>query len=249
IRAGSLQTSASCSSAEGILRLPANWTRRGDRFFARGSTCAGDVPSCAARRRFSPSPRPPLQPPYQNPQRSAPAWDTLKAGRDWPALPTVRSEAVGPIGPWSIALNFAGEVRSVVGTAAAFIDSLLRVWAKGPGHIDDATFVDSGGGDRFWGLVLFAPAFERSQLIELIGAGPSPAMIHPGDHKKTKPVVLVRAHLLQDGIVIRDGIQGGDRAVGTSVAPTVIHEELAPACFEFCQIWPDGVDLFPVQKC
>ena len=46
-------------------------------------------------------------------------------------LPTIRSEAVGPIGPWSIALNFAGEVRSVVGTATAFIDSLLRVWAKG----------------------------------------------------------------------------------------------------------------------
>ena len=164
-------------------------------------------------------------------------------------LPTIRSEAVGPIGPWSIALNFAGEVRSVVGTAAAFIDSLLRVWAKGASHVDDATFVDSGGGDRFWGLVLFAPAFECSELIELIGAGPSPAMIHPGDHKKTKPVVLVRAHLLQDGIVIRDGIQGGDRAVGTSVAPTVIHEELAPACFEFCQIRADGVDLFPVQKC
>src|SRR5207249_5575955 len=103
-------------------------------------------------------------------------------------LLTIRSEAVGPIGPWSIALNFAGEVRSVVGAAAAFIDSLLRVWAKGASHVDDATFVDSGGGDRFWGLVLFAPAFECSELIELIGAGPSPALIHPGDHKKTKPV-------------------------------------------------------------
>jgi hypothetical protein len=164
-------------------------------------------------------------------------------------LPTIRSEAVRPLGPWSIALNFAGVVRSVVGTAATFIDSLLRVWAKGASHVDDATFVDSGGGDRFWGLVLFAPAFERSQLIELIGAGPSPAMIHPGDHKKTKPVVLVRAHVFQDRLVIRDGIQGGDRAVGTSVAPTVIHEELAPACFEFRQVRVDGVDLFSVQKC
>jgi hypothetical protein len=28
-------------------------------------------------------------------------------------------------------LNFAGEVRSVVGTAAALIDGLSRVWAKG----------------------------------------------------------------------------------------------------------------------
>src|SRR6266851_8617657 len=143
-----------------------------------------------------------------------------------------RSESVGRIGPWSIALNFAGVVPGVVGTAASFIDSPLRVWAKGASHVDDATFVDSGGGDRFWGLVLFAPAFERSQLIELIGAGSSPAMIHPGDHKKTKPVVLVRADVFQDGLVIRDGIESGDRATRTSVAPTVIHEELAPARFE-----------------
>jgi hypothetical protein len=32
------------------------------------------------------------KPPYQNPQRSAPAWDTLKAGRDWPVMPTIRPE-------------------------------------------------------------------------------------------------------------------------------------------------------------
>jgi hypothetical protein len=30
--------------------------------------------------------------------------------------------------------------------------------------------------------------------------------------------------LFQDGLVIRDGIKGGDRAARTSVAPTVIHE-------------------------
>src|SRR4051794_4055039 len=85
--------------------------------------------------------------------------------------------------------------------------------------------------------------------MELIGAGPSPAMVHPGDHKKTKPVVLVRAHAFQDGLVIRDGVQGRDRAAGTAVAPTVIHEELASVCFEFRQVRVDGVDLFPVQKC
>ena len=157
-------------------------------------------------------------------------WLQLKLVRHrWHHRPVLRS------GPWSIALNFnfAVEVRSVVRTAATFIDSLLRVWAKGARHVDDATFVDSGGGDRLGGLALFAPAFERSELIELIGAGPSPAMIHPRHQKKKKPVVLVRAHLLQDGVVVRNSIQRGDRAVGTSIAPTVIQEEFAPVCFEF----------------
>ena len=172
-------------------------------------------------------------------------WLQLKLVRHrWHHRPVLRS------GPWSIALNFnfAVEVRSVVRTAATFIDSLLRVWAKGARHVDDATFIDSGGGDRFGGLALFAPAFERSELIELIGAGPSPAMIHPRYQKKTKPVVLVRAHLLQDGVVVRNSIQSGDRAVGTSIAPTVIQEEFAPVCFEFRQVRVDGVDLSTVQK-
>src|SRR5258708_25253830 len=74
-------------------------------------------------------------------------------------------------------------------------------------------------------------------------------MIHAGDHEKTKPVVLVRANEFQDGLVIRDGIQGGDRAAGTSVAPTVIHEELASASFEFRQVRVGRVDFLPVQKC
>jgi hypothetical protein len=137
----------------------------------------------------------------------------------WPTAP----EAVGSRPAEVNCPKIASEVPSVVGTAAPFIDSFLRVWAKGAGHVDEATFVDSGGADRFWGLVLFAPAFECSELIELIGAGPSPTVIHPRDHKKTKPVTLIRAHVFQDGLVIRDGIQGGDRAVGTSVAPTVIE--------------------------
>ena len=94
---------------------------------------------------------------------------------------------MGPIEPWSIALNFAGEVRSVVGTAAAFIDSLLRVWAKRAGHIDDATFVDSGGGDRFWGLVLFAPGIERGDRLELIEAGPFSAMAHADGFRSSDP--------------------------------------------------------------
>src|SRR5437660_11845044 len=41
----------------------------GNRFFARRSTCARDVPPDAPKRHFPPSPRPPLQPPHQNRHR------------------------------------------------------------------------------------------------------------------------------------------------------------------------------------
>src|SRR5262245_22187043 len=102
------------------------------------------------------------------------------------------------------------------------MDSSLRVWAKGAGHVDAATFVDSGGRDGFWGLVLFAPTFESGEGVELIGARAATAMRHAGDHEETKPILLIRAQAFQDGLVIGDGIQGGYRAAGTAVAPTVI---------------------------
>src|SRR5215204_5574903 len=119
----------------------------------------------------------------------------------------MRSETIDSIGGGSITIDFAGVVRGVVGTAGSFIDSSLRVWAKGASHVDAATFVDSSGCDGFGGLVLFAPTFERGENVELIGAGAAAAMGHAGDHEKTKPVVLRRAHVFQDGLVIRDGIQ------------------------------------------
>src|SRR5262245_12489159 len=124
----------------------------------------------------------------------------------------------------AIALGFAGVVRGVVGSAGSLVDSSLRVGAKGAGHVDAATLVDSDGGDGIGRRVLFAPAFERGEGVELIGAGAAAAMGHAGDHEETNPVVLIRAHLFQDGLVIRDRIEGGDRAAGTSVAPTVIDE-------------------------
>src|SRR4051794_18916463 len=110
-------------------------------------------------------------------------------------------------------------------------------------------FVDSSGCDGFGGLVLFAPTFERGESVELIGAGAAAAMGHAGDHEDTKPVLLIRAHVFQDGFVIGDGIKGGYRAAGTPVAPTVIDEELTPARFEFGQVRVDGVDFFPVEEC
>jgi Phenazine biosynthesis-like protein len=76
-------------SAEDTVHSP-NWPRWADRFFARRSTCARDVSPDAAKRHFPPSPRPPLQPAYQNPRRSAQARDTLKMGRDWPLMPSSR---------------------------------------------------------------------------------------------------------------------------------------------------------------
>ena len=95
----------------------------------------------------------------------------------------------------SIPLGFAGEVRGVVGAAGSFIDSSLRIWAKGAGHVDTTPFVDSSGCDGTGGLVLFAPTFERGKSVELIGAGAAAAMGHARDHEETKPVVLIRTHV------------------------------------------------------
>jgi hypothetical protein len=124
----------------------------------------------------------------------------------------IRSETADSTGEGSIALDSADVVRGVVGTAGSFIDSSFRVWAKGASHIDAATLVDSSRGDGFRGLVLFTPAFERRDGVELIRAGAAAAMGHAGDHEEAKPVVLIRAHVFQDGLVIRNGIKGGDRA-------------------------------------
>ncbi|MEO8662396.1 MAG: hypothetical protein ABI693_28295, partial [Bryobacteraceae bacterium] len=73
-------------------------------------------------------------------------------------------------------------------------------------------------------------------------------MGHPGDHEQAKPVVLIRAHLFQDGVVIRDGIEGGNRSAGTAIAPTVIDEELASAGLEFGEVGVDGVDYLAVEE-
>src|SRR5439155_8055012 len=139
------------------------------------------------------------------------------------------------------------EVRGVVDAAGSFIDSSLRVWAKGAGHVDTTPFVDSSGCDGTGGLVLFAPTFERGKSIELIGAGAAAAMGHAGDHEETKPVVLIGAHLFQDGLVIRDSIERRYGAAGAPVAPTVIDEKLAPARFEFGQVGVDGLNFFSVE--
>ena len=86
------------------------------------------------------------------------------------------------------------------------------------------------GGDGFGGPCRFYPAFERADDVELIGAGAAAAVHHAGDHEETIPVVLIRAHVFEDDSNKRM-VFGGDGA-GTSVVPTVIHEELAAAGLE-----------------
>jgi hypothetical protein len=78
------------------LNTPRAWPRWSDRFFACRSTCARDVSPDPAKRHFSPSPRPPLQPAHKNPQRSPQAPDALRMGRDWPLKPTNHPESLHP---------------------------------------------------------------------------------------------------------------------------------------------------------
>ncbi len=75
-------TPASCSPAKDAVRTPSSWPRWSHRFFARCSTCAGDVPPHAATRPFSCLPRSPLKPAQQDSRRSAQAPHPLRMGRD-----------------------------------------------------------------------------------------------------------------------------------------------------------------------
>jgi hypothetical protein len=60
----------------------------------------------------------------------------------------------------------------------------------------------TSGGDELRGFVLFAPTFEGGEGVELIGASAAAAMRHAGDHEETKPILLIRAHVFKDGLVI-----------------------------------------------
>src|SRR6516165_8350409 len=66
--------------------------RAGDRFSARCSTGARDVPPHAVQRHLTRLPRLTLQPAHQDRQRSAQTRHTLKTGRDWPVKPTFQAQ-------------------------------------------------------------------------------------------------------------------------------------------------------------
>ncbi len=79
-------------TAKGFIHSPSCRPRRRHRFFARLSTCVGDVSSPATKGRFSLLPRPALQPSHQDPHRSPQTTHNLRLGRDWPVKPTNRPE-------------------------------------------------------------------------------------------------------------------------------------------------------------
>ena len=66
--------------------LVANRTGRRHRRLALRSTCARNVPSRLARRRFTHFARPALQPPRQNPRQNPQTHHALKTGTDWPVI-------------------------------------------------------------------------------------------------------------------------------------------------------------------
>src|ERR1700693_4920691 len=90
VRPGPRKASASGSPAENVERLAASRPGRRHRRLALRSTCARNVPSCLARRRFTHFPRPALQPPHQNPRPSTQTPDTLRMGTDWPVMSGTR---------------------------------------------------------------------------------------------------------------------------------------------------------------
>src|SRR5215467_3464678 len=113
-------------------------------------------------------------PPLQPLTGSRPRLGLADAGTGQLALlewPAIRPETADSLHWGSKAFGLAGVVRGIVDAAGPPVDGSLRVRAKRAGHVDAATLVDSGGSDGFGRLVLFAPAFEGGERVELIGAG------------------------------------------------------------------------------
>ena len=87
---GSFQASASDTAAENLTRSHSSWTRRGDRFSARCTTCAREFPADATDWCCTQLPRPALQPPHQNRHRGAQTRHALRIGRGWPVKRATR---------------------------------------------------------------------------------------------------------------------------------------------------------------
>jgi hypothetical protein len=77
---------ASCPSAECAVHPHSSRTPGSNRFLARGSTCARDVPPRAATWPLPRLPRPPIQPAHQDCQPNAQTPNPLRVGRDWPVM-------------------------------------------------------------------------------------------------------------------------------------------------------------------
>jgi Phage integrase family len=78
-------------------------------FFARLSTCVGDVSPPATKRHFPLLSRPALQPTHQDPHRRPQTAHNLRLGRDWPVKPVIRPRSANTM--QHIFTNLAVHIR------------------------------------------------------------------------------------------------------------------------------------------
>ena len=64
-------------------------------------------------------------------------------------------------------------------------------------------------------------------------------MAHSGSHKEAHPVALIFAHLVEDRVVIPDGVFRRDARIG----PAVGQQQLSTVRLEFADVGIDGVDV------
>src|SRR5215469_6648953 len=86
-------------------------------------------------------------------------------------------------------LQLAGEAVGVVRAAYSFIDGYLWVGAQGASHVYRRAG-DVLGDDGLRGFACFAPAFDHTHFVELVGTVTAAAVSHAGLHVELEPVVL-----------------------------------------------------------
>src|SRR5262249_37274168 len=97
----------------------------------------------------------------------------LKAHGGCPLVPSL------PLGPL-----LPAKICSIISAAGAFVFRHLRIRAQRPRFVD-LSVRHMPGEDLSWFLPLFNPIFDDFHFVEVVGTGPTAAVVHSWNHKKS----------------------------------------------------------------
>src|SRR5262245_20447901 len=126
-------------------------------------------------------------------------------------------------------LLLADKICSIISAAGAFVFRHLRIRAQRPRFVD-LSVRHMPGEDLSWFLALFNPIFDDFHFVEVVGTGPTAAVVHSWNHKKSDGIFrLILPNDLRNALVINHTVE----RIHLRVIPAVIHQELAPTVEEW----------------